>query len=105
MRYYLLLLRACSVRFCLAMLPEGVFAQEIPWILLFFALMTLTEIQFRYCLPCLRATAKVLQAGIVVILLRVWADGNFVRQEFWAQALRRAVNATSDRGPVPTESS
>ena len=68
---------------------------ELPWITLFIAVMVLVELQLRYCLPCLRATVKVLEALIVVVLMRVWVDRDFVRQEMWADTLRRFVNASS----------
>ena len=68
---------------------------ELPWVTLFLIVMTLVELQLRYCLPCLRATAKVLEALIVVVLMRVWVDRDFVRQEMWADVLRGIVNASS----------
>jgi hypothetical protein len=67
---------------------------ELPWILLFFFTMLLVELQLRYCLPCLRATAKVVQSGLVVIVLRLWLDTGFVNGEQWAQTLRNMVNGS-----------
>jgi len=67
---------------------------ELPWIFLFFFIMLLVELQLRYCLPCLRATAKVVQSGLVVIALRLWLDTGFVNGEQWAQTLRNMVNGS-----------
>lgn len=68
--------------------------EELPWIVLFLFTMLLVELQLRYCIPCLRATVKVVQSGFVVILLRLWLDGGFVKNEQWAQTLRNLVNAS-----------
>lgn len=65
---------------------------ELPWIFLFFFTMLLVELQLRYCIPCLRATAKVVQSGLIVLALRLWLDTGFVSGEQWAQTLRSAVN-------------
>ncbi len=67
---------------------------ELPWIFLFFFIMLLVELQLRYCIPCLRATAKVVQSGFIVLVLRLWLDTGFVSGEQWAQTLRRVVNSS-----------
>jgi len=72
----------------------GLLYGEVPWIILFFFTMLIVEFQLRYCLPCLRATAKVVQSGLVVVALRLWLDAGFVNREQWAQTLRRVVNSS-----------
>lgn len=67
---------------------------ELPWIILFFFTMLLVELQLRYCIPCLRATAKVIQSGFIVLVLRLWLDTGFVSGEQWAQTLRNMVNSS-----------
>jgi hypothetical protein len=64
---------------------------EAPWVFLFLLLMGLVEIQLMYCIPCLRGTAKIVEAGIVVVLLRLWLDPGFVSVEPWAATLRDAI--------------
>lgn len=59
--------------------------------------MLLVELQLMYCIPCLRMTAKLAEAGIFVIVLRLWIDPSFVRLEPWAVTLRDAfANHTSN---------
>lgn len=70
------------------------FSEEIPWIFLFLFTMLLVELQLRYCIPCLRATIKVVESGFFVLALRLWLDGEFVPKEQWAQALRNLANAS-----------
>ena len=67
---------------------------ELPWLFLFLYTMLLVELQLRYCLPCLRASVKVAQSGIVVLALRLWLDSGFVQGEQWATTLRTLVNAS-----------
>ena len=64
---------------------------EAPWIFLFLVLMGAVEIQLMYCVPCLRGTVKIVEAGIVVVLLRLWLDPGFVSLEPWAATLREAI--------------
>jgi hypothetical protein len=70
---------------------------EVPWILLFLVLMGVVELQLRYCVPCLRGTAKIVEAGIIVAVLRLWLDPSFVPMEPWADALRDAIGNYSLR--------
>ena len=67
---------------------------ELPWLFVFFLTMLVVELQLRYCVPCMRATVKVAQSGLVVLSLRVWLDSGFVRGEQWATTLRGFVNAS-----------
>ena len=67
---------------------------ELPWLFLFLFTMLLVELQLRYCLPCLRATVKVAQSGLIVLALRLWVDSGFVQGEQWATTLRTLVNAS-----------
>lgn len=78
---------------------------ELPWLFLFLFTMLLVELQLRYCLPCLRATVKVAQSGLIVLALRVWLDSGFVQGEQWATTLRSLVNASvtgASHGERPT---
>ena len=68
---------------------------EVPWILLFLCCMLAVEMQLRYCLPCLRASAKVVQSGFMVLALRLWLDDSFGKTEQWANTLRSLLNKTS----------
>lgn len=69
---------------------------EIPWIFLFLVLMGVVELQLMYCIPCMRAVAKLAEAGIFVVVLRLWLDPSFVQLEPWANTLRDAItNHTS----------
>ena len=70
---------------------------ELPWVLLFICLMLAVEMQLRYCLPCLRATAKVIQSGFMVLAIRLWVDNDFGRSEEWAATLRGLLNKTATR--------
>lgn len=47
---------------------------EIPWICLFVCVLALTQLQFRYCVPCMLNTLKVAEAGVVVALSRLWVQ-------------------------------
>ena len=62
--------------------------KEIPWILLFFVGMCLVELQLMYCVPCMRASVKVVEAGILVVALRLWFDPQFAPLEPWADAFK-----------------
>lgn len=68
---------------------------ELPWVLLFICLMFAVEMQLRYCLPCLRATAKVVQSGIMLLAIRLWVDNDFGTTEEWATTLRGLLNKTT----------
>lgn len=63
---------------------------EIPWVFLFIVFMGLVELQLAYCIPCMRAVAKLAEAGIFVVVLRLWIDPSFVQLEPWAATLRGA---------------
>jgi len=65
--------------------------REFPWIFLFIVLVGLVEIQLIYCVPCMRATAKLAEAGIFVVVIRLWLDPSFVQLEPWAATLRDAI--------------
>ena len=68
---------------------------ELPWVLLFICLMFTVEMQLRYCLPCLRATAKVVQSGLMLLAIRLWLDNDFGKSEEWAATLRGLLNQTA----------
>jgi len=53
---------------------------EIPWICLFLCVLTLVQLQFRFCLPCMLGTLKVAETAAVVALFRVW-----VLRDQWGQ--------------------
>lgn len=49
------------------------------------------EMQLRFCVPCMRATLKVVESGILFLVLRAWLDPNFAAFEPWAEVLRDAI--------------
>lgn len=45
---------------------------EIPWIALFTCVLAVVQLQFKYCVPCMLTTLKVVEAGLAVALFRAW---------------------------------
>ena len=39
---------------------------------LFTCVLALVQLQFKYCVPCMVATLKVVETGLVVALFRAW---------------------------------
>ena len=64
---------------------------EIPWIFVFLVVMCGVELQLMYRVPCMRATVKLLEAGFIVVVLRLWLDPQFAPLEPWADAFKHVV--------------
>ena len=56
--------------------------EELPWICLFVCVLALAQLQFKYCVPCIVASLKVIEAGTVVILMRLWVNREEWMSEF-----------------------
>ena len=65
--------------------------QELPWICLFVCALALAQLQFKYCVPCLVASLKVIEAGTVVILMRLWVNREEWVSEFGGEWSVEAV--------------
>ena len=80
--------------------------EELPWICLFVCVLALTQLQFRYCVPVMLASLKVLQAGTIVVLFRLWVNRDTLMEEWGQQQwtlehvqeyLKHAAEAMSNR--------
>lgn len=80
--------------------------EELPWICLFVCVLALTQLQFRYCVPAMLASLKVLQAGTIVVLFRVWVHRDTFMEEWGKEQLtlqqvqeylKQAAEAMSNR--------
>jgi|TARA_B100000767_G_scaffold92023_2_gene88454 hypothetical protein len=60
--------------------------EELPWMMAFFIALLGVEMQFKYCVPCLRLSVKAGQAFIMVGMLRLWANREtLLDPEQWKQ--------------------
>lgn len=48
--------------------------EEVPWMLAFFLALLGVELQFKYCIPCLRLSLKTMQAFTIIFVIRLWAN-------------------------------
>ena len=79
--------------------------EELPWICLFVCVLGLAQLQFRYCVPCIVASLKVVEAATVVFLLRLWVNRDVwvddIAQQWTAknvqEYLRSAAAALTNR--------
>ena len=65
-------------------------AAEVPWACMFAVVMCFVQLQFRYCVPMMVTTLKIVETAAVVVLCRLWVHRedvspdvvSFMRQQF-----------------------
>lgn len=73
------------------MVAQRVMLEELPWICLFVCALALAQLQFKYCVPCIVASLKVIEAGTVVVMMRLWVNREQWMSEFGGEWTVEAV--------------